>query len=169
MSNIASAKSALDAEIKHAQQGLAFYAKRIATLEGMIETLVQLHSAPVTATTPKASAKGKGKVKLVTTVAPEAGTDVVVGKKVRAAKKGATSAKLPATKTEFWKSLLSETPVSNVDLLASAIAALDISPSPADLQKLKQRLANAITGMTKDGSMLAEGTGRARRFFAKAA
>ena len=42
MSNMTSVKSALDAEIKHAKEGIAFYSMRIATLEKMIAQLDQL-------------------------------------------------------------------------------------------------------------------------------
>ena len=54
----------------------------------------------------------------------------------------------------------------NVELLDAAIKALNIQPGPDNLKKMKQRLANAITLMTKDGSMKSDGSGRARRFTA---
>ena len=54
--------------------------------------------------------------------------------------------------------------MSNLDILKAATTTLKIRPNPEALKKLKQRLANALTIMTKDGSVKSEGTGRARRF-----
>ena len=162
MSNMNSVKSALDAEIKHAKEGLVFYSTRIATLEKMIQQLDELDGAR------GAGAIGKNGGKRKYTRAAkgaadigvnEEGSDTVGGTGSRAA------SKLPATTSAFWISLLSETPISNKDIIKAAIATLKIRPNPTDLKKLKQRLANAITIMTKDGTMQSEGTGRARRFF----
>lgn len=109
--------------------------------------------------TPK-SAKG---AKAAAAIATGATTDTTTA----ALKKSKTASKLPATNTAFWVGLLSETPVSNQDILAAATTALKIRTSPADLQKLKQRLANFITIAIKDGTVQSEGAGRARRFFVR--
>ena len=163
MSNMTSVKSALDAEIKHAKEGIAFYSTRIATLEKMIQQLDQLDGAR------DAGAGGKVGGKRTYKRSAKAGSGgalVEDGADTSLAGSGARAAtKLPATTAAFWASLLSETPISNKDIIKAAIASLKIRPNPADLKKLKQRLANAITIMTKDGSMMSEGTGRARRFF----
>lgn len=151
MSNISTVKSALDAEIQHARQGLAFYVARIEALENLIGQLDRLDAGPVV----KLRAKGK-----------RAGTRRANGavKPPQGAKTSGRSAGLPKTGGAFWQSLLSTTPMSNQELLDAAIATLKVHPTPADLKKLKQRLANAVTLMTKDGSMQSDGTGRARRF-----
>lgn len=166
MSNMTSVKSALDAEIRHAKEGIAFYSTRIATLEKMIAQLDQLDGASDSGSTAKAGGKRKYTKSLKTgrknaaaeTVETESGTNAATGK---------GNARLPATTARFWTGLLSETPVSNKEIIKAAITELKIRPNPAELKKLKQRLANAITTMTKDGSMQSEGTGRARRFFIK--
>ena len=162
MSNMSSLKSALDVEIKHAKEGIAFYSARITTLEKMIQQLDQLDNA--TATGPDTQGAGKRKytrsAKARESTAAASGTEASTTDSSARAK-----SKLPATTAAFWASLLSETPISNKDIIKAAIAALKIRPTPADLKKLKQRLANAITIMTKDGSMMSDGTGRARRFF----
>jgi hypothetical protein len=161
MSNMTSVKSALDAEIKHAKEGIAFYSMRIATLEKMIAQLDQLDG-------------GRGKTENQSGLGKRAYTRKIKGSSEPmldddiAAISG-KAGKLPATTARFWLSLLSETPISNKEIIKSAITALKIKPNPADLKKLKQRLANAITMMTKDGSMQSEGTGRERRFFIKKA
>ena len=162
MSNMTSVKSALDAEIKHAKEGIAFYSTRIATLEKMIQQLDQLDGAR------EAGAGGKTGTKRKYARSAKGGVDTAFaenGADMSAGVSGARNAsKLPATTATFWASLLSETPISNKDIIKAAIVALKIRPNPVDLKKLKQRLANAITIMTKDGSMTSEGTGRARRF-----
>lgn len=164
MSNMNSVKSALDAEIKHAKEGIAFYSTRIATLEKMIQQLGQLEGAH------QAEAIGKSGGKRKYTRSAKKGDSVASADETTNTMAGASgsriASKLPATTAAFWMSLLSDTPISNKDIIKAAVTALKIRPSPADLKKLKQRLANAITIMTKDGTMLSEGTGRARRFSA---
>lgn len=163
MSNMINVKSALTAEIKHAKEGIAFYSTRIAALEKMLQQIDRIDGSP-------------GAV---------ASLDILTDKKpVRVAKDASDNsdagnagsgsnpakgneAKLPPTTAKFWQSLLSETPISNKDIIKGALAALKIRPGPIELKKLNQRLANAITIMTKDGTMLSEGTGRERRFFIK--
>ncbi|MBC7514540.1 MAG: hypothetical protein H7234_08910 [Herminiimonas sp.] len=162
MSNMTSVKSALDAEIKHAKEGITFYSTRIATLEKMIQQLDQLDGSHA------AGAIGGGGKRKYTRSANKGSDSASTddgGNASSAAAGGRNISKLPATTAAFWTSLLSETPISNKDIIKAAIAALKIRPNAADLKKLKQRLANAITIMTKDGSMTSEGTGRARRFF----
>ena len=162
MSNMTSLKSALDVEIKHAKEGIAFYSTRIATLEKMIQQLDQLDDATATGT----DGKGAGKRKYTRSAKAREVTAATNDGAASATDGGARAkSKLPATTAAFWTSLLSETPISNKDIIKAAVAALKIRPTPADMKKLKQRLANAITIMTKDGSMMSDGTGRARRFF----
>lgn len=163
MSNMTSVKSALEAEIRHAREGIVFYSSRIEALDKMLKQLDQLDGAPgKPAELSKAVGGKRGYTRKVDALLAQATTDSV-GKSNSAAK-----TKLPATTAKFWLGLLSETPVSNQEIIKNAIAALKIKPNPAELKKLKQRLANAITLMTKDGSMISAGTGRARRFSVKA-
>lgn len=167
MSNINTVKSALNAEIKHAQQGITFYATRIAALEKLIEQLDRLDNAA--GANPALEARAKRPY--ARRVDPAAGASSMKAEKPQKAPKESKSSRgapLPKTGNTFWQSLLSDTPMSNQELLSAAIASLQIRPTTQDLKKLKQRLANAITIMTKDGSMHSEGTGRARRFSSKA-
>ena len=159
MSNMMGIKTALDAEIKYAKEGIAFYSTRIAALEKMIQQLDLLDGIREMAT-PTGKKKRAGSTKTAAASMDDGGVSAISAANDR-------SVKLPATTAKFWLSLLSEEPISNKDIIKGAIAALKLRPTPADLTKLKQRLANAITIMTKDGSMQSEGTGRARRFFVK--
>ena len=160
MSNLQTVKIAFAAEIKNAREGVAFYTKRIVELEKLQKQLGQLDIAEASAPSAKKN-RNTTSSKLKAMVA-EAAPTVADGKgKIK------TTLKLPATKTAFWQGLLSDTPMANQEILAAAIAELKIRPTPVDLQKLKQRLANFITTATKDGAIHSDGTGRARRFFAK--
>ena len=156
MSNMTSVKSALDAEIKHAKEGIAFYSTRIATLEKMIHELEQLDGRAGNPVKGIGAAKRKYTRSGKAAMSDDASAD---------AEATGGKTKLPATTARFWQSLLSETPISNQDIIKSAIGTLKIKPNAVELKKLKQRLANAITIMTRDGSMQSDGTGRARRFF----
>ncbi len=166
MSNMTSVKSALDAEIKHAKEGIAFYSTRIATLEKMIAQLDQLDGGQSQSSVHGSTGKRTytRKAKTMETASANSGVE---NAKRRGKANGKSGGKLPATTARFWQSLLSETPISNKDIIAAAISTLQIKPNATDLKKLKQRLANAITLMTKDGSMLSEGSGRERRFYSK--
>jgi hypothetical protein len=162
MSNMTSVKSALEAEIRHAREGIVFYSSRIEALDKMLKQLDQLDGAPGKPAELSKAVGGKRRYTRKVDALLAQGTTESVGKSGSAAK-----TKLPATTAKFWLGLLSETPISNQEIIKSAIAALKIKPNPAELKKLKQRLANAITLMTKDGSMISDGTGRARRFSVK--
>ena len=168
MSNISTVKTALDAEIQHAKQGLAFYTALITVLEQMIE---QLDGLNTDAGAPPASNQA-GKRAYSRRASLKKGDDAVpVTKPKKSAKaaKAARASSLPKTGGSFWQALLTSTPMSNQELLNAAIAALGMRPTPEHLKKLRQRLANAVTIMTKDGSMRSEGSGRARRFTSAAA
>ncbi len=162
MSNLNTVKSALDAEIQHANEGIAFYAARIAALEQIIGELDRLGGAKGGPPSTRKAGKPSGAKRGI--VAASATTRSTKAKKPRQAAKASRASTLPKTGGEFWQSLLSNTPMSNQDLLQAAIARLQIQPAGADLKKLKQRLANAVTNMTKDGTMRSEGSGRERRF-----
>ena len=154
MSNISAAKTALVAELQHAKQGMKFYAARIETFEKLLAQLEGVEGAGSPPTTGAKSSKRR----YVRAGSAVAATDEAV------ARSGAVKASLPATRGDFWKNLLSEIPMSNKDILKAAVTTLKIRPNPDGMKKLKQRLANALTLMTKDGSIKSDGSGRARRF-----
>lgn len=152
MSNISTARAAMIAELQHAKKGMAFYAARIVTVEKLLAQLegVDAQSVPAEATAhpgPRKSMRAASAIQVQDDPAAETG-----------------KASLPATRGDFWKNLVTEAPMSNKDILKAATVTLKIRPNPDAVKKLKQRLANALTMMTKDGSIKSDGTGRARRF-----
>lgn len=167
MSNIATVRTALAAEIKNARDGIAFYTKRIVELENLQQQLGRLDFAETTVPAAKQTGKATSKLKtgLRDNMASDGATDPAASDAGQTGKIKLTS-KLPATKTAFWQGLLTQEPMSNKDMLSAALIALKVRPTPGDLQKLKQRLANFITTSAKDGTFQSEGSGRDRRFFA---
>jgi hypothetical protein len=63
--------------------------------------------------------------------------------------------------------LLTDTPQSASEIFNAAVAALGIRPSTEDKKKLNQRLSNALSVLSKNGDINAEGRGRDRRYTRK--
>ena len=170
MSDFQAIRTALLNEIQTAREGVAFYTNRIIELEKISENLGALssqlsqadsarHKATPTAPTKVRQTAGKkrGRPAKQKDAAPVSSDGV--SKPVKKSAK-----RLPATGTGFWTGLMSSTPMSNQEILAAGVSALGIKPSSADLTKLKQCLANFVTSATRAGSIVSEGSGRARRF-----
>jgi len=157
MSNLKSAEQAIQAELDHARQGLAYYQSKVGALE---EALAKVHSVqtvlseegPVSrAAKPKTSAAPKSQGKRRAQTAGAAGSND----------------KLPSTGKDFWPSLLTDDPQSPAEILSAAIKSLGISPSADQTKKLSQRQANALSVMAKNGDINTVGDGRSRRYFRK--
>jgi hypothetical protein len=174
MADFQAIRSALNDEINTAREGVAFYTNRIAELEKIRSNLDALngevdhsHSELNLDTNPTRTRANRGPNKKRGRPAkqtPEVSTVAAVPAKQN--KKAGKS--LPATGTAFWSGLLSPTPMSNKEIITAAVSALGIKPSADDQTKLKQRLANFVTTATREGSVVSEGTGRARRFSVQA-
>ena len=173
MADFQAIRTALNDEINTAREGVAYYTNRIVELEKIRNNLDALngevdHSHSErnldTVTTKIRAPRGPNKhgrpAKQKTGIAAEAAVPVKQSKK--------SVKSLPATGTAFWSGLLSSAPMSNKEILTAAVSALGIKPSTADQTKLKQRLANFVTTATREGSVVSEGTGRARRFSVQA-
>jgi hypothetical protein len=157
MSNIESARAAIEAELSHAKNGLDYYHSRIGALEKM---LAQLSGFQGTATPPTAASRGKrGRKPLVLKAA-----QVEKAPKVKAARKSGSSG-LPFTGGDFWQNLVLDEPRSFPDILDAAISTLGIEPTKTQRQKLSGRMIFAINALVKTKKIRDSGSGRARRFF----
>lgn len=171
MSDFQAIRTALLNEIQTAREGVAFYTNRIIELEKIGGNLGALSGQLSQADSARYQAASTAPTKARKTAGKKRGRpaqlkDPVVTEVAK--KAGKKSGKnLPATGTAFWTSLMSSTPMSNQEILAVGVSALGIKPSSADLTKLKQRLTNFVTIATRDGSIVSEGSGRARRFSAR--
>ncbi|WP_194726371.1 hypothetical protein [Noviherbaspirillum malthae] len=147
MARMPSAAKVIQDELKQARQAVAFYQKRVEDLEDVLATLSSI-DAPVTA-----SRGSSNKKKDVTTTKASS----QVASKSR-------STKLPATGKDFWPSLLTDKPQSAAEVFKSALAALRIRPTPEDRKKLSQRMSNALSVLSKNGEITAEGSARNRLY-----
>ncbi|HJV87047.1 MAG TPA: hypothetical protein VJ698_16405 [Noviherbaspirillum sp.] len=157
MSKLESAKSAIEAEISHARQGLAYYQSRIEVLE---QTLAQLDSIIDLETTPPARGRRKyGQTTSSRTPAkrgrprkPTVGTS-------------STAPELPPTPSDYWLGLITDTPRSAAEILKSAIGSLGFDPTPVQVKKLRQRLPPALQSLLESKKIQDSGSRRERRFF----
>lgn len=144
MSNIKTAVAAIKAEMKHAQDGVKFYQAKVASLEHALSNLEGV-DLPVVSTT----RSGKGRAKS----APPKGN------------KAARGGSLPATGKDFWPGLLGPEPKSPAEIFEAAVQALGLKPTKEQARKLAQRQANALSVLTKAGTISSTGDGRGRRYF----
>lgn len=150
MARMQSAAKVIQDELKQARQAVAFYQKRVEDLEDVLATLSSI-DAPVSAS------RGGGNKKKDAT--PAKATSQVASK--------TRSKKLPATGKDFWPSLLTDKPQSSAEIFKAALAALRIRPTPEDRKKLNQRMSNALSVMSKNGEITAEGSARNRLYSRK--
>lgn len=155
MSNLKSAEEAIQAELNHARQGLAYYQSKVEALE---EALAKVHSVQTVLSE-------VGDVPRSAKARPSAAAPKSQGK--RRSQPAAGNDKLPSTGKDFWPSLLTDDPQSPAEILSAAIKALGISPSADQTKKLSQRQANALSVMAKNGDINTVGDGRSRRYFRK--
>jgi hypothetical protein len=153
MSNLESAKAAIQAELSHAKQGLAYYHSRIDSLEKM---LTQLASVSGSKQDMSAVVKGKRGRK------PLTGKP---GKQKRVGKESSGGHELPFTGAEFWPNLVHEQPRSASEILKAAISTLGFTPTKLQVQKLAGRMTFALNALVKANKIQDSGKGRERRFF----
>jgi hypothetical protein len=152
MTNLTSARQAIQSELSHARQGAAFYQARVTALEEALEKIKSADSPDVAPQTSKATKQKKTAAKRVT------------GRK-NAVRGSAGSGDLPSTGGGFWKNLITTHPQSAPEILIAAVEALGISPSKEQLKKLSQRQTNALHNLIKAKAISDSGSGRNRRFF----
>jgi hypothetical protein len=158
MSNLESAKAAIQAELSHAKKGLAFYHSRIDSLEKMLTQLANFSGAS-DASIGASSLKGKRGRK------PGIAKAAKPVKQKRAGKSSAGGSGLPFTGGSFWPDLVLEQPRSASEILDAAISSLGFAPSKLQTQKLAGRMTFALNALVKTGKIQDSGKGRERRFF----
>ncbi|HJV81754.1 hypothetical protein [Noviherbaspirillum sp.] len=157
MSKLQSAKSAIEAEIAHAKQGLAYYQSRIDDLE---QTLSQLDSIIASESAPATQRGRRQKQPL------SEGNRAKRGRTKHVVKDIATGGMdLPSTPSEYWMDLITDQPQTAPEILKSAVDSLGFTPSPAQVQKLRQRLTPALQALLKSEKIRDSGSRRERRFF----
>lgn len=163
MSNLESARKALEAELSLAKQGYAFYQSRIDALGKALDELDVLQGG---GTIKGAGVKGKRGRKPGKLAAAKA-TPKTTEKKTRGRKPGkaAGANDLPFTGGDYWSNLVTTQPQSGADILHTAIAKLGFTPTKQQVLKLTNRLTFALHALVKSGKIQDSGSGRERRFF----
>ena len=157
MSNLESARAAIQAELSHAKEGLAFYHSRIDSLEKMLTQLVSF-SGSSTAGHDAVAVKGKRGRK--------AGVSVVTKPaKKKAGKEASNGNGLPFTGGDYWTNLVLEQPRSASEILEAAVGSLGFTPNKIQTQKLAGRMTFALNTLVKTNKIKDSGKGRERRFF----
>ncbi|HEX8955503.1 MAG TPA: hypothetical protein VF798_04480 [Burkholderiaceae bacterium] len=160
MSNLESARAAIEAELSHARNGLQYYHSRIEALESMLGQLAGFQGGGAVPASrgkrgPKPGLAGKAGAKAAK---PEKGLR-------RKGERKINSSGLPFTGGDFWENLVLDEPRSFPDILEAAIGKLEFEPTKQQVQKLSGRMIFAINALVKSGKIRDSGSGRARRFF----
>jgi hypothetical protein len=166
MSNLESAKKALEAELLLAKQGYAFYQSRIDALGKALDELEILDGGgAIKGTTVKGKRgrkPGKPAAKAASKAIPKA-TPKTTEKKSKGKAGGAND--LPFTGGEYWPDLVTSEPQSGADILHAAINKLGFTPTRQQVQKLTNRATFALHSLVKTGKIQDSGSGRERRFY----
>lgn len=180
--NLNSARQAIQAELSHARQGAAFYAARVEALESALSQLEIVDSDDVAlleqeerkpASKPGAKKNAGRRGRPARKAAePETARRQPAGAPAQRAKRGRKAAArgeesgLPTTGTDFWLALVSDEPLSAVEIANAAAAHLGLGPDQkTQIQKLKQRVAPALATLVANQKIQHEGAGRQRRYF----
>jgi len=155
MSNLRTAQLAIEAEIAHARQGLAYYAERVNSLEQALAGIVNAETS-VGKRAPVETAKSRAKNAKRKEKAP--------GRRARETA-AAQVAELPATGGDYWLNLVGSEPKSGSTILADAVHGLGFTPTRAQVGKLRNRMTFALKAMVNGGQIQDSGAGRERRFF----
>ncbi|HYD60400.1 MAG TPA: hypothetical protein VEC35_08600 [Noviherbaspirillum sp.] len=186
-SNLASARQAIQAELSHARQGMAFYSARVDALETALSQLESVEGDDTVPTGRKRRSSAEGSIKKGSEAqrgraarsahnghgADRAAGEDSAGRRGRRASRKAGASKrtqggdaLPTTGTDFWLQLVTEEPRSAVEIANAAAEAIGLKPDQKEkIQKLKQRVAPALATLVSAEKIRDSGAGRARRFF----
>lgn len=184
VSNLKSARQAIEAELSHARQGIAYYAARVDALEIALHQLENVEdegaAAKPKADKPRAGTRRasvrRGRKSASPNGAGQApATDGGAAQQRKTRRRGRPAARaaagdegsgLPVTGGEFWFNLVSSEPRSAVDISNAAISMLGIKPDQkTQIQKLKQRVSPALATLVSTQKIKDSGSGRERRFF----
>lgn len=179
VSNLESARQAIEAELSHAKQGMAYYMSRVEALEIALQQLENVEdewsiasqedksrtNTKSTATNGrKRGRKARAAAQVDDKSSRRASNGARRGRKPRSA--SAEEHGLPSTGGDFWLQLVSDQPRSAVDISNAAINVLGITPDQKEqIQKLKQRVSPALAGLVAAQKIKDTGSGRERRFF----
>jgi hypothetical protein len=147
MSNLKTARQTIEAELRHVEEGIAFYQAKAAALQAALEQINSAEGAPSRKTrqarqaTPAVKKRGR-----------KAGT--------KKQDKG-----LPRMTRDFWLDFISQQPKSAVEITNAAIDSFEPSLNQDQAKKMKQRATQALQALLSTKQIKDVGTGRQRRYF----
>lgn len=148
MSNLKTARKAIQAELKYVEEGVAYYQKRAAALRAALEQLKSSED-PGAATTQNAKVTRKsGKH----------------AKQTDARKASSSKNALPKTSRDFWLSFIDQSPKTAAEIGNAAVASLGFTPTPEQAKQLKSRLAPTLLALLKSNVVKDTGSGRERKY-----
>jgi hypothetical protein len=179
VSNLRSARQAIEAELEHARKGMDFYESRVAALQTALQQLENVENTDVSpngrkhktkATSQKGAGAKRGSAARAATGAAESATRQKAAGAKRAGKgKSAAGAhgasELPATGGDFWLNLITEEPRSAAEISNAAISSLGVPLNKDQIAKLKQRATPTLNTLVASQKIKDMGAGRERRFF----
>lgn len=146
MSNLTKARQAILAELRHAEQGAAYYQTRAEALRAALEQLEQSENLKVTKAEKQSGALAKAS-------------------KGAGGRKGSSSRQgLPKTSQEFWLGFIGQQPKTAAEIANAAVASLDFTPTPLQSKQLKSRLAPTLQALLKAKKVQDTGSGRDRKY-----
>jgi Tfp pilus assembly protein FimV len=165
MSNLKTAKAAIQAELAHTKEGLAFYQSRIDALEKTLAQLASVSAGSSDATAVTIAAPANSAPNIATAKPAKSAKLVKPAKKTKGAKESVGGNQLPFTGGDYWTNLVTDQPRSASDILEASVGSLGFTPTKAQIQKLAGRLTFAINALVKTKKIKDSGSGRERRFF----
>lgn len=156
MSTLKSARQTIEAELRHAEQGISFYQSRAEALRAALEQLSQADGGSATA-----SRSGKRGA----TAAATATATGVAGSSRKTRAGGKRSQALPRMTRDFWLGFISHEPKSAIEVINMAIASFDPPLNADQSKKMKQRATQALQALLTSKQIKDVGTGRQRRYF----
>lgn len=160
MSNLKTAKLAVEAEISHARQGMSYYAARVKSLEQALAELDNVGEEGKTSSEAVAKPKKAEKIK----AAGKAVEKRAKKSNGKAENSGAGAGELPRTNSEFWINLMSDQPQHGAEVLKAAIRTLGFDPDKEQVKKLQQRMTFTLNSLVRANKIKDSGSGRERVF-----
>ena len=165
VSNLRSARRAIEAEMSYAKQGAAYYLSRVEALEIALHQLETVDSNTRSSAKESKPPRDTENSRSRTTVGRRSNEAKSSRGKIATAKISEADG-LPTTGRDFWLNLIGNQPQSAVDIANAAVSALGISPDQKkQIQKIKQRAAPALASLIATQKIKDSGSGRERRFF----
>lgn len=157
MSNLAKARQTILAELRHAEQGAAYYESRAAALRAALEKLEQSDGAQATPARRQSGSSKSASAKALKQASK-------AGKRSGARKASSSRQALPKTSQAFWLGFIGQQAKTAADIANAAVASLDFVPTPEQTKQLKSRLAPTLQALLKAKKVQDTGSGRERKY-----